>query len=132
MQLQQKYMEYQALQQQMQQIQKQVQLTADQVMEMEYIKESLSDMAVVKQGEKILCPISNGIFVHAKIEDPGKFYVNVGSGIVVKKDLDGAKKLMDNQKGEVENVRQQMLNQVSQLAQRLQEIEKNLMEMTQG
>lgn len=132
MQLQQKYMEYQTMQQQMQQIQKQVQLTADQVMEMEFIKNSLSDMSAVKKGERILCPISNGIFVDAKIEDPGSFYVNVGSGVVVKKDLDGAKKLMDSQKGEVENVRQQMLSQVTELSTRLQDIEKDLLKMTQG
>lgn len=130
--LQQKYMEYQTLEQQMKQMQKHMQMINDQLVELEYIKRSLADISAVEKGKEILCPLSSGIFVKARIEEPGNFYVNVGNNVVTKKDLDGATKLMESQEEEMAKSRQNASVQLETISKRIREIEKDLMKFMQG
>lgn len=51
-----------------------------------------------KKGKgNILAPITDGLFVQAKVENPKTFYVNVGDGVVVEKNAEEANSLMNQQ-----------------------------------
>ncbi len=111
---------------QIKKIEEQLRLVSEQFLELEYIRQSIGDLSEVKKGKEILCPISSGIFVKAKITDPENFFVNVGSNIVVKKDTEGAQKMMESQAAEIEKTREALVEQYNQLALKMQEIEKEL------
>jgi prefoldin alpha subunit len=109
-------MELQMLDQQIKQYQKQVQLIEQQMVELNSVKENLDDIKKLKQGAEILAPLSSGIFAKASIKDTNELLVNVGSDVIVKKDVDSAKALIDKQLGEMEEVHTQMQGEVQKLA----------------
>lgn len=68
--------------------------------ELRYIKNALKDISQLKK-EKALVPLANGIFVNANIEFDGNFYINVGEGVIVKKDLQNTNNLLEKQEKEM-------------------------------
>lgn len=83
--LQQKYLELQLLGNQIKQLQKQMQATEEQIIELRTVAEGLSELNNAEKGSEMLAPISEGIFVKAALEDTKELIVNVGSDVCVKK-----------------------------------------------
>ena len=63
--IQEKYYEYQVIEEQTKAVSKQIQELADKLLELEYLKISLDEFSELKKGTGILAPISSGIFVKA-------------------------------------------------------------------
>ncbi len=98
-------------------------------MEINYIKNSLDELSEIKEGKEILCPLSSGIFVKAKVQKTDEFLVNVGSNVVVKKDLEETKKLMDSQEKELEESRESLTQKYYEIYTGLQELQQELSKM---
>jgi len=129
-QLQQKYMEFQMIEEQLKQISNQVQELDSKLLELEYLKKSLDELAGAKKGSEILAPISPGIFVKAELLDPNDLLVNVGSKTVVGKNIKETKKLLDFQINEIDNIREQMIAELTKNSRKAQDIEKELIKIT--
>ncbi len=127
--LQEKYMEMKMLEQQMQEIQKQAQLVEQQLMELMAASQSLDDFKETKQGDKVLVPISSGIFAKAELKNNKEFLVNVGSDTVVTKDIDSTKELMEKQVEEMRNLHAKVNMQMQSLAMQAANTEKELKEL---
>ncbi|MFW6014351.1 MAG: prefoldin subunit alpha [Candidatus Nanoarchaeia archaeon] len=127
--LQQKYVEYQTYEEHLKDLQKQLQQVDENILEINYIKNSLDEFSQIKEGKEILCPLSSGIFVKANIRKTHEFFVNVGSNVVVGKDLEETKKLMESQEKEIEKTRENLNQKYYEVYTRLQNLQQELSRM---
>jgi prefoldin alpha subunit len=128
--LQQKYMEYQTLEQQSKQLSEQIQKISEQLYEIEFIRQSLEEYNKVEEGTEMLSPISAGIFVKAKVSESDSFYVNVGSNVVVKKNLVQAKELMKKQGEQLKSAHERLALGFEEINSRLQKLEAELLRLS--
>ncbi len=127
--LQQKYMEFQMYEDSLGKIQEQLEQLDENLLEINHIKSSLDDISRVNKGENILCPLSSGVFVRAKIEDTSDFLVNVGSNVVVKKNLEETKGLMDSQREEIEESKERLTQRYNEYYSKYEELRSELSQM---
>ena len=106
---QQKYLELQMLNSQIQQVQQQIQTFNNQLQELEFLKQSLSEFKDVKKDSEVLVPLSSGMFMKAKLLDTKELMLNVGGNVVVKKTITESVKLIDKQVDEINKYRDEML-----------------------
>ncbi|MBN1386187.1 prefoldin subunit alpha [Candidatus Woesearchaeota archaeon] len=121
-----KYMELQMINQQMQQLEHQFGKIEEQRIEIEQVLESLELLKGADVGSEILVPVSSGIFSKASLVDNRNLLINVGAGVVVEKDVDGAKELVENQRTEILKFQQEVGRQMELLASKSQELETEL------
>lgn len=100
-QLQEKYLEFQAIDQKMQQAQQQLQQFDEHIAEIARIKESLNEVKKIKEGTEIMVPIASGIFVKASMKNSDDIMVNVGGANLVGRTVEGTKELLDGQLKEI-------------------------------
>ena len=81
------YMEMQMCNYQMKQVEEQLKQVDTQLVDVDSVFDSLASVENAKTGDEILIPISNGIFLKAKVDDNSSLFVNVGSDTVVKKSM---------------------------------------------
>ncbi len=92
------------------------------LMEMEYVKNCLDELASTSNNSQILAPVSNGIFLKAKLEKTDMLLVNVGKEIVVEKTIPDTKSLLDSRIKEMSEMRENMLDQMQKIEDRLVEL----------
>jgi len=124
--LQNKYMQYQMIDQQMKQIQQQVQVIEKQLVDLAVTRQAMDDLEKTNVGSEILVPVSNGIFTKAELKDNKKLILNVGSNTAVEKSIPETKKLIDNQFKEIKKVQKDLMKDLQNLAVQAQIIEKDL------
>jgi prefoldin alpha subunit len=129
--IQRRYLEYQMEEQQIRQLQQQLEKLEAQTLEIAAVEQSIEDMSKAKQGAEVLVPVSGGIFFRANIKDNSSFLVNVGSGVVVKKDVCGTKQLIHDQATEMDKFKEQVVEQLAMHIARYQEIEGELKKMVE-
>jgi len=124
--LQQKYMEFQLLGEQMKQTQKQIQVLEEQMTEIVYTQQSLDSIKDLKKGDQILVPVSNGIFAEATITNTEKLIVNVGANTMVQKSVESAKEMLSQQVTEVSNLHIQLHEMLGKIEEELQGLQREL------
>lgn len=125
-QIQQKYIEYQVAEQQIKQMQQQLERLEAQTAEASAIEQSIADISKARPGEEVLVPVSGGVFFRASMNDSKKFLVNVGSGVVVEKDVDGTKDLLKKQSDEIDRYKEHIAQQLAEHFMRFQQLEMEL------
>ncbi len=124
--LQKRFMEYQVQEQQIKQMQQQLEKLEQQTAEVSAVLQSIDDLGRAEKDSEILVPVSGGIFFPAQMKDNQRFLVNVGSGVVVEKDLDGVKALVGEQAKEIEKYRDHMTAEMGNRVEKFQEMEQEL------
>ncbi len=127
--LQQKYLELQLLDQQMKQVQKQVAAIERQAAEVEEVQKSLDELSASRQGSEMFVPISNGIFLKARLEDNKSLAVNVGGSTVVKKDIPSTKAMLAEQAADMRRFQEEMVEQFQKMAERAAELQAELQDL---
>jgi len=127
--LQKMYLEFQMLDQQIKQLDKQHTVLNDQLVELMATRQSLEDMEKVKEKTEILVPLSSGIYAKAEIKDSKKFIVNVGANIALVKDINSTKKLMETQIDEMKKLQETLVNQLQQQTIKATALEKEINEI---
>ena len=117
-----KVMEFQLLQQQLEQMQKYLEEIELKLLEFHKTKESLSEMASLKPGSEAFIPLAQGIFAQGNINETSTLLVNVGADIAVTKTIPQVKELIDRQVSELSEVKEQLDGNVIQLTHRLNEL----------
>ena len=128
--LQEKYMEYQVLEQQVKQVEEQNQTLQKQIEDLNSIKEAIESMEKTKVGSELFVPISAGIFVKAEIKENTELLVNVGDNVVVPKSIKDAIKLVEKQEQEILKYKETMANNHTMLILHQQQLEAELYAMT--
>jgi prefoldin alpha subunit len=122
------YMELQMLDQQMKQVQKQVEAVEQKAAELDEVQQNLDALAASKPGADMWVPITNGIFVKAKLEDNRKLAVNVGGNTVVTKDIPATKALLAEQATDMRNFQSELVQQFEKMAERAAQLQSELQE----
>ena len=123
------YMEFQALEQHIKQLQKQLEMVTHQLIELNSTNNSLDEFTKINAGKEIFVPLSSGIFAKASIKDTSELIVNVGANVVVKKDVISTKKLIQNQMEEIKKIQRQMINELEKMTSHAAQIEMKLQEL---
>ena len=117
-------MEMKVMNSQVQMIAEQIERIDSGLMEIEYLKNNLDELKKVKENTEIFTPVSNGIFIKAKLEKMDKLLVNVGNGVVVEKTVEETKALLSDRISELEEARESMLEQMQKIEDQLGKLEK--------
>jgi prefoldin alpha subunit len=99
--MQQKYVQFQALHQQIEQIQDQAAQINQRHHELAASKEALQGIRDSKERAEILAPVANGIFMKVHLQDKQNLLVNVGANTVVEKSVPEVIKLLETQEQEL-------------------------------
>ncbi len=99
--LKQKYAQFQALQQNIEHLQEQLQLIVQQQAELESGIEGLEEISRTKLNHEILTPLANGIFLRTELENNQKLIVNIGADVAVEKTVPEIIELLERQQKEL-------------------------------
>ena len=125
------YMEYQVMQQTVQQLQKQIETVQEQLQEVSQISENIQNMKEIKKDTELLVPVANGIFLKTKLADNNDLVVNVGSNTVVKKSFPQVYEMLGKQQKDMEDMYTQLLVQFQGLHTKSQELEQHIQKLAQ-
>jgi len=113
------YVQMQMLDGQVKQISQQLQQIEMHKMEIISTKEALENIKNSEKNAEMLAPISQGIFVKAKIADTENFIVNVGGNVAVPKTIEETKVLLDKQIREMERAENELGEHLQNLDQEM-------------
>ena len=120
--LQQKYLHFKFLQEQLEQIAQQVQLIRQQYAELDAAKETIEEIGKSAKNTEILAPVAEGLFMKVQLQDPTKVILNVGANVAVEKNVSEVRNILENQKQEMtlrmiegETVLEQLQQQVMKI-----------------
>ena len=92
-----KALEFQILNNQFEQYQQQLVKLQEQKQDVSNLNVSLKEISKSKKNKEFLSPLSSGVLVKTNLQDPEQIYMAVGAGIIVKKPVKEAQKLMEDQ-----------------------------------
>lgn len=124
--MQQKYLELQMMDAQIKQLEKQLTTVEQQVVELQMIQKSLDELPNTKKGTDLFVPISQGIFAKAKLEENDSLLVSVGAGVVVKKTIPDAKKMLDEQLKAIKDLKANLTANMESYLMKARLIEKEI------
>ncbi len=101
------------LEQQIYQIHQQIEIISRNISELGIIKNDLDEIKKSKDSET-LSPIGKGIFVKTKIISE-ELVVDVGQGILLKKDIDSTKKLIGEQINKLKKSQEELEEMLKQI-----------------
>ncbi len=120
--IQEKYMQFQYLQQQLEQISQHLEMLNQQNADLDISINAVTELGKTKLGNELLAPIADGVFLRGELKDNKKLVINVGMNTTVEKTVPEVIKLLENQKSqlqlrliEVEAVRQELTSQTMKL-----------------
>jgi len=119
---QERYVEAQMLEQQYKQLQKYLETFDEQINAIRALVEALDEFSGLKKGDKILAPLTNGIFVRATLDTSSELLINVGQNTIVAKSIPDAKKMLEGQEAEVRKYRTETVKQLEDLMKQLEDI----------
>ena len=122
-----KYMLFQNIQQQLEQLTQHMQILTQQNEELNISINAMDEISQTQPNNEILAPIANGIFLKTKLQDNKKFVVNVGSNITVERTVEEVKALLEQQQmditaqmAQVDTIMEQLSAQAMEIYQEVQ------------
>tara|TARA_Y100000310_G_C20205672_1_gene588977 strand:+ start:117 stop:518 length:402 start_codon:yes stop_codon:yes gene_type:complete len=126
-QMKEKYGQFQAIQQQLEQVNEHLEMLTQQSQEVDISINAIKKIGETKQENEILAPVANGVFIKAKLLDNQKLVVNVGSDTTVEKTVDEVVKLLEEQRNQVnkkmveaDSVMQELSSQAMKMYQEIE------------
>ncbi len=121
------YLELQLMVSHIQQLQEQFNLVSNQINELSSQIEYLGEFEEVKPNSRLFAQVLPGIFIKANLEDKDSVAINVGSNVIVKKSINGAKQLLSSKLEELRevntNIKEQILLLIKDLEDKQQPLE---------
>lgn len=106
------YLEFQDLRQQIEQLQMQVHSVNSSILELKNLENSLEEIKNLKKDDEILIPLGNNIFIPGKLGDNKEVIVGVGSNILTRKNVPDTKDMVISQMKELEKVNAQLEQEI--------------------
>jgi prefoldin alpha subunit len=123
------YMQMNTINQQSQELQKQIQAFEETIMEVGESKKSLLEISKTKDDNEVLVPIVSGIFAKAKAQDFKKFIVNVGGNVAVEKSIEKVQELLEKQLSQMQEAQHQFVDQLQKMTIQSKQVESQLQEL---
>ncbi len=127
--LKQKYMQFQLIQQQIEQVSNHVEALNQQNAELEISQKAIQELQKTSPNTEILAPIANGIFFKTELKDNQNLIINVGNNVTVEKSMDKVVTLLEQQKEqlteqlrEADTVLQELTAQAMKIYQEVEEL----------
>jgi prefoldin alpha subunit len=130
--LQEKYMEYQMIEEQTKKVQEQLDTFDKQIEELNTIQNAVEDLEKTRKGTEIFVPVSSGIFIKAEIKKTTELLVNVGDNVVVEKSIKDAIELIKKQQTDIQDYKSKVTENASMLMIHSKKIEQEVLEMAQA
>ena len=67
------------------------------------LSENLEDIQKTKTGEKIFVPLGSGLFIESQLKDNKEVLINIGSDVLIKKDISEARVFIKEQIDQIES-----------------------------
>ncbi len=117
-----KIIEFQVLNQEVQKLQEQLQNINNSVQELQILKTSLEELNDVKDKE-ILIPLGQGIFTKGNIKNTDELITNVGSNILIEKNLNDTKNMVKKNILNLSNILEKTEEEINKNVEKLQELQ---------
>ncbi len=127
--MQEMYMQYQMLDQNIKQMQKQLEMVTGQLYELTVTLSSLDGVQKIDLKKEVLIPLSAGIFAKGSLKTNSELLVNVGANVVVKKDIPSTRNLIQRQIEDVKKIQEQTIAEIENLAKHASQVEMQLHKM---
>ena len=124
--IQQMYMQFQMMKQQMDEAIQNKQLLDQKMMEIITTKSAIADLKKTKKNDEIWTPLGTDSFVSAKLDNVSEVAVNVGANVIVKKTLPEAIKIIENKEKELQDIDKKMTSYIQQLGAQMQMLEQTM------
>ena len=115
--------QFQAIEQEAQQLEQQLQLVEQSLIEMQNLSSSLDELEKTDKKE-ILANIGRGIYIPAEIKDK-TLTVEVGNKVFVKKSIAETKKIIEDQVEKLDSVREQISDRIEDLRKEVNQLMKH-------
>ncbi|MAG50828.1 prefoldin subunit alpha [archaeon] len=125
---QEKYLEFQTLNQKLGQMNQELNLMEQQLMELKIIEESLINLKKVKPGTKTLSSVGPGIFAESRLDNNKEVLMNIGASVVVKKSILSAKTTISNKVEKINELMKQLQKEIESVNGNLQKLSRDLIE----
>src|SRR3989338_2635633 len=124
--LQERYMEYQMLFQQMQQLKENSSALEKHILSLNDLKDNLNNIPSIKTGTESLMAIGNGLFLKSELKDNENVIMNVGSGVCVEKSIQDAINTIDKQLIDVKNILEEINLEINDTTERIYQLQEEL------
>ena len=103
----------------------QIMIIDRQLQELRLIQEDLEKLS--KNGKKeVLMPLSSDILVKGNITDSENVLVNVGAGVVLKKNINEAKDITEKHEKKISEVKEKLLDEINRIVDYMLKLESDL------
>ena len=127
-----KYMEFQMLKGQMEQLIGYVEQVTEKIAELTTTKQALDELSEVSSGTEAFVPLSQGIFVKAKLGNTSELLVAVGGETAVAKSVDQVKKIIDTQILDAQETHLKLQENIQKIHGRIPELMKELQDVQES
>jgi len=117
----QKLMAQQLMMQQLQQIEQQIASIEQQRVDLTALQENIGELQKLKKV-KIHTPLGAGVFLESEVKETKDVLLGVGSGVIVKKDVKDAIKLLEGQVIELKKIQENMQGEYDKLIENLKDL----------
>ena len=117
------YQQMQIMDYQIKQLQKVIESVDAQLMEMGATVEALKGFEKLHNNDEILFPVANGIFAKGKLTDSKLLRINIGSNVIVEKNVTDTITMMETQAKEIEDYKAQVVAQLQVFTNKLGELQ---------
>ena len=123
-----KIIEFQILNQQVPQLHEQIQVINNNIQELQILKNSLEELESVRKDQEILIPLGQGIFTKGNIINPDELITNVGSNILIEKNLKDTKDTIKINILNLSKALERTEEEISRNIEKLQGLQKEIIE----
>lgn len=121
-----KYLEFQILDQQLKQVNQQLLNLDNQLLELQRIEDNLSDISKTKKNTELLVALGGGVFSKAELKENNTVLMNVGANIVIEKNIPSSKEIINHQIGQLKDAVKQLEQEFQVLAINCQAVQQDL------
>lgn len=121
-----KYIEFQTLNQKIQQTQQQLQLLSNQTEELRELIKSLKEISKVKEDSEMYTNLGIGVYIKSKLKEIKNLLVNVGAGVYVTKTPEETVKIVTGQVVELDKFCIDLDKQVQEFIQKAESLKEEI------
>ena len=96
------------------------------MVELETTNQALADIGEIKKDTEVLIPLGSGLYTYGKATSQDKMLVDIGAGVMVKKETKDAKKKIEDNKKEVETASETLQKEAAAIVNKMNEIGEEL------
>ncbi|MEE9323484.1 MAG: prefoldin subunit alpha [Candidatus Aenigmarchaeota archaeon] len=128
--LQEKYVLYQLLNQNLESLKQQMQLVEQQFIEVKTTMLSIEDFKKVGEKNEIFLPLGSGCYGKGKITENNEILVNIGAGVFADKKRVDANSFLEKRVGELEKASDEIQAQMERVAKQMNVIGSEIQELS--